>query len=920
MTIVPLLRFTPRALPAEDLEAIFIKREPQAKAVVESVRLLGKGQGVRHHLFFGPRGVGKTHLVSIVANRLAVDKNLADKVVVSWLPEDNWGIFDYETLISQIGEAAGFEVTTDEDLLSELAGRKLVVVVENLDEVFKSITVSGEHRLRALIENSHQVMLIATCVARFPGISDHDRPFFGAFEFDDLSEFSVAEASELLSKVALREGNTELASMLRSPLGMDRLRVVERLAGGHPRIWMLLAGCLSIETIDELVPLFLRSLDDLTPYYQERMKSLAPGHRAIVVALCADGLVGALPVGEIARRSRIAERSAPQLLDQLVTKGFVRFVRADSVPGTGDGRVKYYELREPLHRLSVQMKRAKGGPLELVVRFLRNWYGADLVRAARGLAKTSIAYGYVNQALGNLDDLTRAGFFAGSASALRERAEGLRELRPEAEPFALLAEGLADLEDGEPSIAIATLERACQADPDSANAPEALGRAFLRAERFDDAVGSFETAVTRRRQVLGVDHEDTLRSRHNLGLSLALAGRDEAVGMYSALIPDRTRILGPDHPDTLSSRSNLGWSQGRAGRHQDAITTYIDLIADRTRILGPDHPDTLSSRSNLGRCQALAGHHNQAIEIYTELIADRTRILGPDHRNTLWSRHNIGWSQALAGHHNEAITTFTNLMADRTRVLGSDHLDTLETRHNLGRSQALAGHHNEAITTFTDLIPDRTLALGPSHFGTLWTLNGLANVLNRAGDHRRAAEVIAGAAAAKPTFGLTLVESLLLADEFREAVEAFEAVTEVAEPADYVESASFLFDELGHQLVLKDPAFTVAWLVDRHVPIGQLDALATGLTRGLGGFVKAANPEQLSRWAEAWNQAALTHAELLIASELLSAAAAWAADQDQRHLLALPPELREILVPIIEATGLTKPTAKKKPQGRPIKK
>jgi tetratricopeptide (TPR) repeat protein len=836
MTMVPLLRFTPRALPPEDLEAIFIKREPQAKAVVESVRLLGKGQGVRHHLFFGPRGVGKTHLVSIVANRLAVDNKLADKVVVSWLPEDNWGVFDYDTLISQIGEAAGFEVKTDEDLLSELAGRKLVVVVENLDEVFKSITVSGEHRLRALIENSHQVMLIATCVARFPGISDHDRPFFGAFEFDDLSEFSVAEASELLSKVALREGNTELASMLRSPLGMARLRVVERLAGGHPRIWMLLAGCLSIETIDELVPLFLRSLDDLTPYYQERMKSLAPGHRAIVVALCADGLVGALPVGEIARRSRIAERSAPQLLDQLVTKGFVRFVRADSVPGTGDGRVKYYELREPLHRLSVQMKRAKGGPLELVVRFLRNWYGADLVRAAHGLSKTSIAYGYVNQALGNLDDLARAGFFAGSASALRERAEGLRELRPEAEPFALLAEGLADLEDGEPSTAIATLERACQADPDSANAPEALGRAFLRAERFDDAVGSFETAVTRRQQVLGVDHEDTLRSRHNLGLSLALAGRDEAVGMYSALIPDRTRILGPDHPDTLSSRSNLGWSQGRAGRHQDAITTYIDLIADRTRILGPDHPHTL------------------------------------------------------------------------------------QTRHNLGLAHAMAGHYADAITTFTDLIPDRTRVLGPNHPDTLSTRNGLANELNLTGDHRRAAEAIAGGAAVTAAFGLTLVESLFLAEEFEEATKAFGAVLESATPADYVESVSFLVGDLGHQLVAKDPAFTVTWLVDRHAPIGQLDALATGLTHGLAGFVKAANPEQLSRWAEAWNGAAQTHSELLIASELLSAAAAWAADQDQRHLLALPPELREILVPMIEAAELTKPAAKKKPPSRPRKK
>jgi tetratricopeptide (TPR) repeat protein len=560
--------------------------------------------------------------------------------------------------------------------------------------------------------------------------------------------------------VARREGNDDLAAMLQSPVGMDRLRVVERLAGGHPRIWMLLAGCLSIETIDELVPLFLRSLDDLTPYYQERMKSLAPGHRAIVVSLCADGLVGALPVGEIARRSRIAERSAPQLIDQLVTKGFVRYVRADSVPGTGDGRVKYYELREPLHRLSVQMKRAKGGPLELVVRFLRNWYGADLVRAARGLSKSSIAYGYVNQALGDSDDLRQAGFFAGSADSLRERAAGLRDLRPEAEPFALLAEGLADLEDAEPSIAIATLERACAADPDSPNAPDALGRAFAKAERFDEAISSFETAIVRRSQALGVDHEDTMRSRYS-----------------------------------------LGQSQERPGNHDDAIDTYNSLIPDQTRTLGPDHP------------------------------------------NLIWTR------------------------------------------------KVLAGELNES-----------------------------ANLLNEGGDHRRAAEVCAEVASLKATFGLTLVESLLLANDFAEATKAFEAVSESAESADYIGSMSFLFDELAHHLVAKDPAPTVTWLVARHAEAGHLDALATGVTRGLTGFMKAANPEQLSRWAEAWHRAAQTHSQLLIASELMRAAAAWVADQNQQHLLALPPELREILVSIIEQVAVTKPAAKAKPASRPRKK
>lgn len=64
--------------------------------------------------------------------------------------------------------------------------------------------------------------------------------------------------------------------------------------------------------------------------------------------------------------------------------------------------------------------------------------------------------------------------------------------------------------------------------------------------------------------------------------------------------PDRlTAALGVDHPDTLATRHNLASSYWSAGRTGEAITLKEQVLADSERILGVDHPDTLGTRESL---------------------------------------------------------------------------------------------------------------------------------------------------------------------------------------------------------------------------------------------------------------------------------------------------------------------------------
>src|SRR5262249_23956329 len=78
---------------------------------------------------------------------------------------------------------------------------------------------------------------------------------------------------------------------------------------------------------------------------------------------------GAIPVKEIARQCFMTHQTASSQLMDLRDKGYVKATRI--------GRASYYELREPLMRLCVEVKKHRGEPIRLFLDFLRLWYSRE---------------------------------------------------------------------------------------------------------------------------------------------------------------------------------------------------------------------------------------------------------------------------------------------------------------------------------------------------------------------------------------------------------------------------------------------------------------------------------------------------------------------------------------------------------------
>jgi hypothetical protein len=269
--------FTPSQMSHEMLEAILVKRQSLATRLVAKVEQSVLTATKHQTLLLGPRGIGKSYLIALVYHRVKALPELAKKVAIAHFAEEEWGIGSladlflvilkalereygglrdridalYRRPIREIEMAAG-------ELVREFVGeRTLLILVENLDEIFRGLGNAGQWAFRSYLNERPFVTLLATTPSLFAGINDRKSAFYGFFQNIYLEELTVEEATELLEKVAERRSDPALADFLKTPTAQERVQAVHDLAGGHPRIYLLFAHLLTQKTLDELVTPFL---------------------------------------------------------------------------------------------------------------------------------------------------------------------------------------------------------------------------------------------------------------------------------------------------------------------------------------------------------------------------------------------------------------------------------------------------------------------------------------------------------------------------------------------------------------------------------------------------------------------------------------------------------------------------------------
>lgn len=372
-------KFSPRTEPVADLVARTVARKETLEKLVDSLADAVEAGHARFDLLLGPRGAGKSHLFALVENELR--QRLKDRVAVLALPEDfhpGSTVHLLARVLQELTDEATFTtqrrilVAAGEDgperaeqmIAAATAGRPLVIMLENIDVGLAALGRRGQQQLRRSLQSQRNWSIFATARDLVPAFAKEDAPFFGTFVEHRLRPLDLEGCREMLAALARQAGNVEVAGELETPAGLVQVGALRHVLGGFPRAMALVYPHLAQTNAEGLVEALERLSEDLTPYFQEQLARLSVGQRPVMELLA--GSWRPLSVGEI---------SEGTLTPATTTSTHLRRLRGDAlVVATRLGREVFYEIADPLFRISHAMKTAPARASTLL-RLLQAWFG-----------------------------------------------------------------------------------------------------------------------------------------------------------------------------------------------------------------------------------------------------------------------------------------------------------------------------------------------------------------------------------------------------------------------------------------------------------------------------------------------------------------------------------------------------------------
>ena len=364
----------------ERLRHTSVAREHLLDNAIESLRGSVGRKSKNHLLFIGPRGIGKTHLLSCIEDAVQADDALGASVVVVRFPEESNRTLSFaDFLIGMCGILK--EALEDEPLWAELYaavrteeddakvadtlvpaireqnrrhGRTLLVMLENLGEVLTR-QIRDKNDVAALCKflmADNGCLLVATAPLHFDGITDVRQPFYDFFDIQILENLSFEETVEVIRLNLEWDKRKDLLDTLEDM--RRRLQSLYRMTGGNPRLTMMLYELIAHESVTGVQEQFHLLLDRISPFYQGRLNDLPPGQRALLECLASMRDREKTPAG-IAARMRMSQQETSSLLKRLTDAHYLRAARHPR-----DRRSRLYTIREGFFDIWLAMNLSRG--------------------------------------------------------------------------------------------------------------------------------------------------------------------------------------------------------------------------------------------------------------------------------------------------------------------------------------------------------------------------------------------------------------------------------------------------------------------------------------------------------------------------------------------------------------------------------
>ena len=381
-------KFNPGALqPDRELIGQFVVRNRELQLVLDVLRGNIDSPSCQHLLVVAPRGRGKTMLLARVAAELRTDDGLSRSLLPVRFMEESHEVFDIgdfwlETLFHLARESAETFPKIARELASthadlstrwedpsigelaraavldaaERAGRKLVLMIENLQALCGNVEEDFGWQLRGVLQSEQRIVLLASATSRFEELEDPREPFFELFRIVSLAPLATEECRCLWE------------AMTGDRVGTRDIRPLEILTGGNCRLLAIVAGFSEHQSLRRLMEELVRLVDEHTEYFRGHLEVLPKAERRVYVAIL--DLWQPSSAGEIAARARMDVRAVSTMLGRLVHRGAVI-----GRPPKGSRRRRYVAA-EPLYSIYYKLRRERdeAAVVESLIQFMLAFY------------------------------------------------------------------------------------------------------------------------------------------------------------------------------------------------------------------------------------------------------------------------------------------------------------------------------------------------------------------------------------------------------------------------------------------------------------------------------------------------------------------------------------------------------------------
>jgi tetratricopeptide (TPR) repeat protein len=322
---------------------------------------------ISHLLLIGPRGSAKNIVINGIVKKLKSN----DDTLVIRIIENGSVIISYpdfckqmiDSVMKEYPDKAGFlskdfqdihEIKQElipekvlEALLSFAGGRKVALLIENIDNIIETLKNFADKYRWNFCEliNDKRIFICATASTDIPEIEDDGQWSNKFFNIEYLKPLSFGHSFELLFNNAREGNNWQLTGNLNTPEYFGRVRAMHEFTQGNHWLLQMLYKCLKNNSSNSMESIFLDFVTRLQPYYADQMQQLPKLQKKIVLYHCLVKILNS--VNDIARDCLTTPSSLSKQLNELdKKKGIVTRNRI--------GRSSYYEIRDILFRICYQ--------------------------------------------------------------------------------------------------------------------------------------------------------------------------------------------------------------------------------------------------------------------------------------------------------------------------------------------------------------------------------------------------------------------------------------------------------------------------------------------------------------------------------------------------------------------------------------